>query len=158
MMSNMALTTNIPAPGPAPAGPTATALQKYVKGTAGGERTMTLMSDDNMMMKQILETHAPDGLEFDVKPLLILVEDILSRATHSADTLVTVRSTKLISGPFHHLRFEDIYDRFFPCYVLVCRELRPRTSNPWRRKLTKPVSLPCWKLSLSPSTASLARS
>lgn len=49
------------------------------------------MSDDSMMMKQILETHAPDGMEVDAKPLLSTVEDVLNRATQSADTLVMVR-------------------------------------------------------------------
>ena len=37
-------------------------------------------SDDNAMMKQIQATHAPDGREFVVKPLLHLVEDIFQRA------------------------------------------------------------------------------
>ncbi|KAK4798347.1 hypothetical protein SAY86_030673 [Trapa natans] len=56
---------------------------------AGGERSMiSLLNESRMMMKQILETHAPDGLEMDMKPLLDLVEDILSRANSSATALV----------------------------------------------------------------------
>ncbi|KAB2085026.1 hypothetical protein ES319_A05G374200v1 [Gossypium barbadense] len=50
--------------------------------------SMLSMSDDNVMMKQILATHAPDGREFDVRPLLDLVEDILNRATQHVDFLV----------------------------------------------------------------------
>lgn len=84
-MSNMPLSPKAPAGVAA-----ASVLQKYAKGVPGGERTMISLSDDNIMMRQILETHAPDGLEMDVKPLLILVEDILSRATSSATTLMTV--------------------------------------------------------------------
>lgn len=42
-------------------------------------------SDDSLMMKKIMETHAHDGREVEVKPLLHLVEDILNRATMSAD-------------------------------------------------------------------------
>ncbi|CAK7332481.1 unnamed protein product [Dovyalis caffra] len=45
------------------------------------ERHMFASSDDNAMMKQIQATHAPDGREFSVKPLLHIVEDILLRAT-----------------------------------------------------------------------------
>ncbi|XVE84072.1 hypothetical protein DITRI_Ditri16bG0139600 [Diplodiscus trichospermus] len=43
---------------------------------------------NNVMMKQILETHAPDGREVDVRPLLSLVEDILNRATQHVDFIV----------------------------------------------------------------------
>jgi hypothetical protein len=56
------------------------------------DRSMITMSDDNVMMKRIVETHAPDGREVDVKPLLHLVEDILKRATLQTDTSLTVSS------------------------------------------------------------------
>lgn len=46
-----------------------------------GERGLFSSSDDNVMMKQITATHAPDGREFDVKPLLHVIEDIMHRAT-----------------------------------------------------------------------------
>ena len=49
------------------------------------------MSDDNIMVKQIHATHAPDGREFDVKPLFQLVEDILNRATPGVDPLISVK-------------------------------------------------------------------
>lgn len=45
------------------------------------ERSMFSSSDDTAMMKQIQATHAPDGREFSVKPLLHIVEDIFLRAT-----------------------------------------------------------------------------
>ncbi|KAK5835408.1 protein SIEVE ELEMENT OCCLUSION B-like [Gossypium arboreum] len=54
----------------------------------GDRGSMLSMSDDNVMMNQILATHAPDGREFDVRPLLYLVEDILNRATQHVDFLV----------------------------------------------------------------------
>ncbi|CAI0456600.1 unnamed protein product [Linum tenue] len=51
---------------------------QLIKGDRGG---MLSMSDDSVMMKQVQATHAPDGREVDVAPLLHLVEDILNRAT-----------------------------------------------------------------------------
>ncbi|XP_031264988.1 protein SIEVE ELEMENT OCCLUSION B [Pistacia vera] len=50
-----------------------------------GDRGMVAMSDDNIMMKQIIATHTPDGREVDVKPLFFLVQDILNRATFQVD-------------------------------------------------------------------------
>ena len=55
------------------------------------DRGMMTMSDDNMMVKQIHATHAPDGREFDVRPLFQLVEDILNRATLVADPSISVK-------------------------------------------------------------------
>lgn len=40
-------------------------------------------SDDNGIMKQIHAIHVPDGRDFDVKPLLRIVENILLRTTSS---------------------------------------------------------------------------
>ncbi|PPD78524.1 hypothetical protein GOBAR_DD24550 [Gossypium barbadense] len=55
-----------------------------------GDRTtgMLTMSDDHVMMNQILATHAPDGRDVDVRPLLYLVEDILNRATEHVDFII----------------------------------------------------------------------
>lgn len=50
-----------------------------------GDRHLFSSSDDNVMMRQIQGTHAPDGREVNVKPLLHIVEDILHRATPSLD-------------------------------------------------------------------------
>ncbi|GFY87291.1 sieve element occlusion amino-terminus protein [Actinidia rufa] len=52
-------------------------VQKQVK----SDRSMFMTSDDSVTMKQIQGTHSPDGFEIDVKPLLLIVEDILSRST-----------------------------------------------------------------------------
>ncbi|XP_044465651.1 protein SIEVE ELEMENT OCCLUSION B isoform X2 [Mangifera indica] len=56
--------------------------QQLIKGGRG----MVAMSDDNIMMKQIIATHTPDGREVDVKPLFFLVQDILNRATFQVET------------------------------------------------------------------------
>lgn len=47
-------------------------------------------SDDNVIMKQVLDTHLPDGTDVDVKPLLNIVEDILRHATISVDSTSSV--------------------------------------------------------------------
>ncbi|XP_065875366.1 protein SIEVE ELEMENT OCCLUSION B-like isoform X1 [Euphorbia lathyris] len=44
------------------------------------DRHLFSSSDDNLMMKQVQATHAPDGRDFSVKPLLHVVEDIFNRA------------------------------------------------------------------------------
>ncbi|KAJ6424003.1 hypothetical protein OIU84_024889 [Salix udensis] len=54
------------------------ASQQLIKSDRGN---MLAMSHDNVMMKQIVGTHAPNGIEVDVKPLLHLVKEILTRAT-----------------------------------------------------------------------------
>ncbi|XVE67805.1 hypothetical protein DITRI_Ditri09bG0018000 [Diplodiscus trichospermus] len=61
------------------------ASHALIRADRGG---MLSMSDDNVMMKQILATHAPDGRDVDVRPLLSLVEDILNRATEHVDYLI----------------------------------------------------------------------
>nr|POE88568.1 protein sieve element occlusion b [Quercus suber] len=45
-----------------------------------GDRHFFFSSDDNAMMKQIQATHAPDGREVDVKPLVHIIDDIFKRA------------------------------------------------------------------------------
>ncbi|KAJ6751406.1 hypothetical protein OIU85_001892 [Salix viminalis] len=52
-------------------------------------RSMLAMSDDSVMIKQIVGIHAPDGREVNVKPLLHLIEDILKRATLQIDSSLT---------------------------------------------------------------------
>lgn len=54
-------------------------MQQMISG--GDQRSMFVSSDENVMMRQIQETHTPDGRHVDVKPLLNIVEDILNRAT-----------------------------------------------------------------------------
>lgn len=49
------------------------------------DRLKFSMSEDIAMVKQIEATHEPDGLEFDVKHLLHLVEQIFTSATLKTD-------------------------------------------------------------------------
>ncbi|XP_057983245.1 protein SIEVE ELEMENT OCCLUSION B [Malania oleifera] len=51
-----------------------------------------MMSDDNVMMKQIEATHQPDGRELFVRPLLQLVEDIFVLATRTIDPLSPIQN------------------------------------------------------------------
>ncbi|XP_039133082.1 protein SIEVE ELEMENT OCCLUSION B-like [Dioscorea cayenensis subsp. rotundata] len=57
-----------------------------------GERHLFSSSDDSTVMKQITATHAPDGREVDVMPILHIVEDIMQRATPS---LILMPQTQL---------------------------------------------------------------
>lgn len=45
-----------------------------------GDRHLFSSSDDNAMLNQLRATHAPDGRDIDVKPLLHIIEDIFHRA------------------------------------------------------------------------------
>lgn len=47
------------------------------------ERRLFSTSDDNAMMKQVQGTHAPDGREVDVNPILHIVHEILIRSLAS---------------------------------------------------------------------------
>lgn len=46
-----------------------------------GDRNLFSSSDDTAMLNQLRATHAPDGRDIDVKPLLRIIEDILDRAS-----------------------------------------------------------------------------
>ncbi|XP_074334356.1 protein SIEVE ELEMENT OCCLUSION B-like isoform X2 [Apium graveolens] len=50
------------------------------KQQARGDRILFSTSDDNVMMEQILSTHTPDGREFYIKPIPLIIEDIMHRA------------------------------------------------------------------------------
>ncbi|KAK3413098.1 hypothetical protein EUGRSUZ_I01709 [Eucalyptus grandis] len=73
-------------------------MQRLIK---GGDRSMITMSDEDVLTKQIKETHAPDGREVDVKPLLHLVKDILNRSTLNVDAVAAEGS------PAHTENMED---------------------------------------------------
>ncbi|KAL1824655.1 hypothetical protein ACET3Z_011433 [Daucus carota] len=62
-------------------------LQNLIK----GDRNMFMSADDNVMMRQIYSTHTPDGRVINVKPLLHIVEDILS-FTHMSSPLDATNS------------------------------------------------------------------
>ncbi|KAM0022764.1 putative sieve element occlusion [Helianthus debilis subsp. tardiflorus] len=61
-----------------------------------GERNSIFSaSDDNVIIKQVLDTHLPDGTDVDVKPLVHIVEEILKHATIHAT--VDVDSTSSVA-------------------------------------------------------------
>ncbi|XP_076905168.1 protein SIEVE ELEMENT OCCLUSION B-like [Bidens hawaiensis] len=63
-----------------------------------GERNSIFSaSDDNVIMKQVLDTHLPDGTEVDVKPLVQIVEEILRHATINAGITHADASTSLVA-------------------------------------------------------------
>lgn len=55
-----------------------------------GNRLMFSSSDDNVnvLAMQIQATHAPDGREVDVRPLLRITEEIFKRATPNMAAIV----------------------------------------------------------------------
>ncbi|KAJ0113608.1 hypothetical protein Patl1_02885 [Pistacia atlantica] len=55
--------------------------------TARGDRLMFSTSDDNVMLRQIQGTHVPDGREFNVKPLLDIVENIFKQAVPGVEAI-----------------------------------------------------------------------
>ncbi|KAL5998265.1 hypothetical protein ACLOJK_009204 [Asimina triloba] len=63
-----------------------------------GDRHLFAASDDNVVTKQVQDTHAPDGREVDVKPILRIVQDIFQRST----------PTTLMLPQAH---FEDVEDK-----------------------------------------------
>lgn len=73
---------------------------------AKGNKFLSAISDDNVMMKQIIATHDPDDRDVDTRSLLRLVENILKRATLVADA--TVWNESLPSSPFNRLIECDI--------------------------------------------------
>nr|XP_043635173.1 protein SIEVE ELEMENT OCCLUSION B-like [Erigeron canadensis] len=50
-------------------------------------------SDDNVIMKQVLDTHLPDGTDVDIRPLVHIVEEILRHATINAESTSLVGHT-----------------------------------------------------------------
>ncbi|KAJ7957669.1 Protein SIEVE ELEMENT OCCLUSION B like, partial [Quillaja saponaria] len=79
-----------------------------------GNRHLFSASDDNVMVKQILATHAPDDRNFDVTPLLHIVEDIFHRAT-PADSPVNIiqgiqAQTDALDDIVHQSEFPDMLE------------------------------------------------
>lgn len=48
------------------------------------------ISDDSILVKKIVAEHNPEGIEYDVRPLLQIVEDVLIRSTLSSEGATTV--------------------------------------------------------------------
>ncbi|XP_050224081.1 protein SIEVE ELEMENT OCCLUSION B-like [Mercurialis annua] len=59
-----------------------------------GDRHLFSSSDDNAMSKQIQATHSPDGRQFDVKPLLHIVEDIFYHSAPTTDSHALPTATR----------------------------------------------------------------
>ncbi|XP_043704887.1 protein SIEVE ELEMENT OCCLUSION B-like [Telopea speciosissima] len=75
-----------------------------------GERHMFTTSDDNVMMKQIHATHAYDGRQVEVRPLLQLIEEILQRSTTT--TLDRAVQAPLVSSHMESLDERSHQDAF----------------------------------------------
>ena len=54
------------------------------------ERRMFSASDDSSIMKQIQSSHAPDGREIDVKPILQIIDNVLRHITPNIDHALNV--------------------------------------------------------------------
>ncbi|KAF7847641.1 hypothetical protein BT93_L2762 [Corymbia citriodora subsp. variegata] len=99
------------------------AMQRLIKG--GDRRTIT-MSDDNVMIKQIVETHRPDGREVDTELLLHLVEDILKLSKLHADSVPAVISptpTENMEDQTYRANYDDILNAFSHIIEQVSGEL-----------------------------------
>ncbi|XP_042496824.1 protein SIEVE ELEMENT OCCLUSION B-like [Macadamia integrifolia] len=77
------------------------------------ERHMFTTSDDNVMMKQILGTHAYDGREVEVRPLLQLIEEILQRSTTAPtyDRALQGMIKKMSIGPTSYFTMDSLDER-----------------------------------------------
>jgi len=64
------------------------AMQQFVKG--GRMMPAAAISDDSVLVKKIVTEHNPEGIEYDVRPLLQIVEDVLIRSTLSSEGVTTV--------------------------------------------------------------------
>ncbi|XP_041007295.1 protein SIEVE ELEMENT OCCLUSION B-like isoform X3 [Juglans microcarpa x Juglans regia] len=84
-------------------------MQQLIK----GDRSMITLSDDNVMVKQVLGTHAPDGREVDIRPLLYIVEDILNRTTLNPEGLMiagTQAQVEYLEDKTHQANFLVLLD------------------------------------------------
>jgi hypothetical protein len=72
-------------------------------------------SDDNVIMKQVIDTHLPDGTDVDIRPLVHIVEEILRHATINAT--IDADSTSMVL-----LLLFCMYPnpQQFYCCVLIC--------------------------------------
>ncbi|WCJ34301.1 Protein SIEVE ELEMENT OCCLUSION B [Euphorbia peplus] len=87
-------------------------MQQLIK----SDRLMFASSDDNAMSRQIQSTHTPDGREFDVKPLLYIVEDIFNRSAPTIDNLSLTAVTP-------HGRAEPLDDRNYSGVMTMLESL-----------------------------------
>ncbi|TXG56164.1 hypothetical protein EZV62_017477 [Acer yangbiense] len=92
------------------------------------DRHMFATSDDQYeMLKQVEATHAPDGRQFALKPLLYIIDDIFQRAAPSVPGFVQQGSTQaqqdiaddkaFLSGPFDMLDILSITINKVSCEI-----------------------------------------
>ncbi|KAJ0972808.1 hypothetical protein J5N97_020767 [Dioscorea zingiberensis] len=85
-----------------------------------GERHLFSSSDDTIVMKQIAATHAPDGREVDVRPILNIIEDILRRAT---PTIIVMPHTQLelVEDKVNHYGLTSMLEALaYPIHKISC--------------------------------------
>ncbi|PSS28553.1 Protein SIEVE ELEMENT OCCLUSION B like [Actinidia chinensis var. chinensis] len=113
---------------------TAIVPSKMLRSRVNGRHIFTT-SDDNAMMKQIVATHSPDGSEFDVKPLLHVVEDILHRATPTTllsvadETQETQAQLDLLDEKALHSGFIDMLKHLADPINKISREISWKCSG-----------------------------
>lgn len=64
------------------------AMQQLMR--SGKTMPANAISDDSILVKKIVSEHNPEGIEYEVKPLLHIVEDILKRSTFVSEGAPTV--------------------------------------------------------------------
>lgn len=76
-------------------GPVHNPMMQQQQLNRGERNSIFSASDDNVIMKQVNDTHIPDGTDVDVKPLIHIVEEILRHATINADSTSMVAHADL---------------------------------------------------------------
>jgi len=64
------------------------AMQQLING--GRMMPAAAISDDSVLVKKVLTEHNPEGIEYDVRPLLRIVEDVLICSTLTSEGPTTV--------------------------------------------------------------------
>ncbi|KAK7311376.1 hypothetical protein RJT34_09485 [Clitoria ternatea] len=85
------------------------AMQQLIKGGSGRMMPATAMSDDSILVKKIVAEHNPEGIDYDVKPLLHVVEDILSRSTLTATTAAHTHADQ-VEDRSHHVGYTSMLE------------------------------------------------
>ncbi|KAG7954385.1 hypothetical protein I3843_11G013900 [Carya illinoinensis] len=87
------------------------------------DRRMFALSDDNALVKQIIATHAPDGREVDVEPILQIIGDVFRRASPSLDGVLngTLEHVDTEEKTVRALDFDDILEALaYLTYKISC--------------------------------------
>ncbi|KAF7130283.1 hypothetical protein RHSIM_Rhsim10G0033600 [Rhododendron simsii] len=92
------------------------------------EISLLTTSDDNFMMKQIMATHTPNGREFNVRPLLHVVEDVMHRATPIIPGIANARLEALDEKALHS-GFSDMLELLPYPINRIAREISCKCSG-----------------------------